>query len=85
VKIDRRCRIVKLLCVVAILETVGDSSGCIGVFIVRYTVTGCPTIVNDADTPQAMVWVMPPLEDDYPIVSCFASDGMEEYFTSGIA
>ncbi len=65
----------KLLCVVAIVETVGGSGGCIGVIIVGDTVISCPATVNNADTPEAMVRVAPPLE------SC----GMEEYFTSGIA
>jgi hypothetical protein len=75
----------KLLCVVAILETVGNCGGHIGVIIIRDTVIGCPTVVNNADMPEAMVWVVPPSEDDRVIVSYFASGGMEEYFTSGAA
>ncbi len=46
---------------------------------------GCPTVVNDADMPEAMVWVASPLEDDHAIVSYFAFGGMEENFTSGVA
>ncbi len=75
----------ELLCVVAIVETVGDSGVHIRVFFVGYTVIGCPTLVNNTDTPKAMVWVVPPLEDDRAIVSYFASGGMEEYFTFSIA
>ncbi len=75
----------KLLCVVTIVKTVGNSGGPIGVIIVGYRVIGCQTIINNVDMPEAMVWVMPSTEDDRAIVSYFASGGVEEYFTSGIA
>jgi hypothetical protein len=75
----------KLLCAVAIVETVDNSGGRIGVIVIRCMVIGCPTINNNADTPEAMVWVAPPSVDDRAIVSYFTSGGMEEYFTSGIA
>jgi hypothetical protein len=75
----------KLLCVVAIVETVNYSGGCNGVIVVGYTVIGCPTVVNNVYMPEAMVWVTPPPEDDHAIVSYFASFGVEEYFTSSVA
>ena len=46
---------------------------------------GCPSIVNNADAPEAMVRVVPPLEDDRAIVCDFAPSGVKEYFASGIA
>jgi hypothetical protein len=74
-----------LLCVVAIVETVGNGGGFVRVIVVRDTVIGCPIIIDNADMPEAMVWVAPPLEDDRAIVSYFAASGMEEYLTSGAA
>jgi hypothetical protein len=75
----------KLLCVVAITETVDDGSGCIGIIVVGDTVIGCPTVVNDADMPEATVWVAPPLEDDHAVVSYFAASGVKEYLTLGVS
>jgi hypothetical protein len=75
----------KLLCVVALVATVGNSGGRIGDILVGYKVIGCPIAINNADTPEAMVLVAPPLEDDHTVVSYFASSGVEEYFTSGVA
>ena len=45
----------KLLCVAAIVETVGNSCGRVGVIVVGYTVIGCPTAINNAYTLEAMV------------------------------
>jgi hypothetical protein len=72
----------KLLCVAAIVETVGNSCGRVGVIVVGYTVIDCSTIVNNLDMPEAMMLVTPPMEDDRAIVSYFASSGMEDNFTS---
>ncbi len=59
----------KLLCVVAIVETFGNSSGHIGVIVVGYTVIGCPTVIGDADMPEAMAWLAPPSEDTLHLVA----------------
>ncbi len=75
----------KWLCVVAVVEAVGNSGGCIRVIVVGYTVIGCLTFVNNVDMPEAMVWVTPPSEDDRAMVSYLTSCGMEEYFTSHVA
>jgi hypothetical protein len=74
-----------LLCVVAIVETADNSSGHVRVIFAGYTVIGCQPVVNNADMPEAMVWVALPSEDDCAIVSYFASGCIEEYFPSGIA
>ncbi len=46
---------------------------------------GCPSIINNADAPEVMVRVAPPLEDDRAVVCDFTPGGVKEYFASGIA
>ncbi len=84
-KIGRRGKTVQVVACCCIVETVSNSSGHIGVIVMGYTVIGCTTIINNADTPEAMVWVAAPSKDDRAIVIYFASSGMEKNFTSGIA
>ncbi len=46
---------------------------------------GCPSVVDNADAPEVMVRVAPPLEDDRTVVCDFTPSGMKEYFASGVA
>jgi hypothetical protein len=75
----------QLLHIVAIVETVHDGSSLRGGDIVINLQVGCPAIINDADMPEAMFGVTPPLEDDFAIKSYFATGGVEEYFATGVA
>jgi hypothetical protein len=73
------------LCIVAIIETVCNSSGLRGGDVVIKLSICCPAIIDDANTSEAMLGVTPPLEDDFAIKSNFANGGIEEYFATGIA
>ena len=75
----------QLLCIVATVETVHDGSSLRGGDVVIDLQVGRPAIINNANTPEAMFGVMPPSEDDFAIKSYFATGGIEEYFTTGIA
>ena len=75
----------QLLCIVAIVETVHDGSSLRGGDIVINLQVGCPAIINNANMPEAMFGVMPPLEDDFAIKSYFATSGIEEFFATSIA
>ncbi len=63
----------------------GGGGGHVKVTVLRDTVIGCPTVVDNADMPETMVWVAPPLEDNHANVSYFAAGCVEEYLTSGVA
>lgn len=52
---------------------------------VRYAVVRCPSIVNDAHSPEAMVCVAPPSEDDQAVQCDFAAGGIEENLAAGVA
>jgi hypothetical protein len=75
----------QLLCIVAIIETVHNGSSLRGGDIVIDLQIGHPAIINNANTPEAMLGVTPPLEDDFAIKSYFATGGIEEYFATRIA
>ncbi len=45
----------------------------------------CPTIVHDFDTPQAVLWVVPPSEDGLTIEGDLTAVFVEENFASSIA
>ncbi len=61
-----------LICVVAFIYTVcfyrcGDGWSCTdGVIILNFKVSE-PAIVGDFDSPQSMLGVLPPSEDNFPI------------------
>jgi hypothetical protein len=46
---------------------------------------GCPSVIDNADAPEAMVRVTPPLEDDRAVVCDFTLGSVKEYFASSIA
>jgi hypothetical protein len=75
----------QLLRIVAIVETVHNGSSLRGGDAVIDLQVGCPAIINDANVPEAMFGVTPPLEDDLAVKSYFATSGVEEYFTTSIA
>ncbi len=75
----------QLLCIVAIVETVCNGSGLRGGDVVIDLHISRPAIINNANMPEAMLGVMPPLEDDFAIKSYFATGGVEEYFATGVA
>ncbi len=74
-----------LLCIVAIVETVRNCSSLRGGDILINLQGGCPDIINNDNAPEAMFGVTPPSEDDFAIKSYFATGGVEEYFTTGVA
>jgi hypothetical protein len=69
----------QLLHIVAIVETLHDGSSLRGDDVVINLQVGRPAIINDANAPEAMFGVTPPLEDDFAIKSYFATGGIEEY------
>jgi hypothetical protein len=75
----------QLLHIVAIIETVHNSSSLRGGDVVIDLQVGCPAAIKDADVPEAVFGVTPPSEDDFAGKSYFATGGIEEYFTTGIA
>ncbi len=75
----------QLLHIVAIIETLCNGSSLRGGDAVIDLQVGCPGIINNANMPEAMFGVTPPLEDDVAIKSYFATGGVEEYFTTCIA
>ncbi len=74
----------QLLHIVAIIETVSNGSSLRGGDVVVNLQVGCPAIINDANAPEAMFGVTPPLEDAFAIKSYFATSGIEEYFATSI-
>ncbi len=74
----------QLLRIVAIIETVCDGSSLRGGDVVINLQVGHPAIINNANAPEAMFGVTPPLEDDFAIKSYFTTGGVEEYFATGI-
>jgi hypothetical protein len=68
----------QLLHIVTIVETVSNGSSLRGGDIVVDHQVGHPAIINNANAPEAMFGVMPPLEDDFAIKSYFATGGVEE-------
>jgi hypothetical protein len=75
----------QLLCIVPIVETVCNDGGLRGGDIITDIQIGRPAIINNANTLEALLRVTPPLENDFAIKSYFATGGIEEYFTTGIA
>ncbi len=75
----------QLLRIVAIIETVHNGSSLRSGDVVINLQVGSPVIINDANVPEAMFEVTPPLEDNFAIKSYFATSGVEEYFATGIA
>jgi hypothetical protein len=76
----------ELLCIVTIVETMHNGSGLRGGDAVINLQIGCVAIVNDSNTPEEMLGITPPLEDDFAIKSNFATlGGIEEYFVTGVA
>jgi hypothetical protein len=71
--------------IVAIIETVCDSSSLRGGDVVINLQVGCPAIINNANAPEAMFGVTPSSEDAFAVKSYFSTGGIEEYFASGIA
>ncbi len=75
----------QLLRIVAIVETVCNSSGLRGGDVVINLQVGCPAIIDNANMPEAMFGITPTLEDDFAVKRYFASGGIEEYFATGVA
>ncbi len=57
----------QLLCVVTVVENVCNGGGLRGGIIVHDLHVGFPSIVNDANPPEAISGVTPPSEDDFAI------------------
>ncbi len=57
----------QLLCVVTVIETVRDSGRLRGGIVVHDLHVGCPSIVNNANPPEAISGVTPSSEDDFAI------------------
>ncbi len=74
-----------MLCIVAIVETVHNGSSLRGGDVVIDLQVGHPAIIYDANAPEAMFGVTPPLEDDFAFKSYFATGGIEEYFATSVA
>ncbi len=68
----------QLLRIVGIVETVRDCSSLRGGDVVIDLQGSCPAIINDANAPEEMFGVMPPLEADFAVKSYFATSGVEE-------
>ncbi len=66
-------------------EAVHGGSSLRGGDIVIDLQVGRPAIIIDVDAPEAMLGVMPPLEDDFTVKSYFATGGVEEYFATSVA
>ncbi len=74
----------QLLHIVVIIETVHDGSSWRGGDVVINLQVGCPAIINNANAPEVMFGVMPPLEDDFAVKSYFATGGIEEYLATSV-
>ncbi len=74
-----------LLCVVAIVETVRNGSDLRGGAVIIDIQISRPAIINHANTPEAVLGVTPPSEDDFAVKSYFATGGTEEYFATSVA
>ena len=61
-----------------------NSSGLRGGDIVIDLQIGCVAIINNSNMPEAMLGVMPPLENDFAIKSYFATGSVEENFATSI-
>jgi hypothetical protein len=46
---------------------------------------GCPAVVNDHDSPQAILGVAPPLQDDFAIKGDFTTCFVKEYLAAHVA
>ena len=57
----------QLLFVVTVVETVRDGSGLRGGIIIHDLHVGCPSIVNNANPPEAILGVTPPSQDDFAV------------------
>ncbi len=75
----------QLLCIVAFVETVRDGSGLSGGDLIINLQISRPSIIDDANMPEVMLGVTPPLEDDFAIKSYFKTSGIEEYFATSVA
>ena len=45
---------------------------------------GTPSVINDANSPEAMSGVTPSAKDDLTVECDFAAGGVEEYFATGV-
>ncbi len=75
----------QLLRIVTTVENVSNGSSLRGGDVVINLQVGCPAIINNANMPEAMFGVLPPLEDDFAIKSYFATGVVEEYFATSVA
>ncbi len=57
----------QLLGVVTVVETVCDSGGLRGGIVVHNLHVDCPSIIDNANLPEAISGVTPPLEDDFAL------------------
>jgi hypothetical protein len=56
-----------LLCVVTVIESVRNGGGLRGGIVIHDLHVGCPSIVNNANPPEAMSGVVPPSEVDFAV------------------
>jgi hypothetical protein len=75
----------QLLCVVTVVETVRNSGRLRGGVVVHDLHVGCPSIIDDANLPEAILGVTTPLEDDFAIYHYFTAGSIKEYLTASIA
>jgi hypothetical protein len=71
--------------IVAIVETVSNGSSMRGGDVVVDLQVIFPAIINNANVPEAMFGVTPPLEDDFALKSYITTSDVEEYFATGVA
>jgi hypothetical protein len=73
----------QLLCVVTVIQAVCDLCWWRGGIVDDLEVGG-PSVIDDANSPEAMSGVSPSAKDDLAIECDFAAGGIEEYFAAGV-
>ena len=73
----------QLLCVVIVIQAVGALWWWRGGIVANPEV-GSPSVINDANSPEAMPRVTPTTKDDVAVECDFVAGGVEEHFTTGI-
>ena len=73
-----------LLHVVTIIQAVCDLCWWRGVVVFDLD-GGGPSVINYANSPEAMSGVSPSVQDDLTVECDFATSGVEEYLAAGVA
>ena len=72
------------LCVVTVIQAVCDLCWWRGVIVFDLDV-GSPSVIDNANSPEGMSGVSPSAQDDLTVECDFATSGVEEYLTAGVA